>query len=178
MAINHLSLNETDIGGYRTFLRLDPPLRSETDRQALVDGLANGVIDVITSDHDPQDADTKRLPFAEAAPGAIGLETLLAAALRLHHSGDVPLARLVDAMTRAPATRFGLDAGTLAVGAPADLIVFDPDEPWVVEEATIRSRSKNTAFERARLTGRVRETWVGGRLVFDAAAFTSHGEGA
>ena len=170
VAINHLSLNETDIGGYRTFMRLDPPLRPEEDRRALVAGLADGTIDLICSDHDPQEADTKRLPFADAAPGAIGLETLLAAALRLHHSGDVPLPRLLDAMTAAPARRFGLDAGTLAVGAPADLVLFDPDEPWVVREGDIRSRSKNSAFERARLTGRVRETWVGGRLAFASAS--------
>ena len=166
VAINHLSLNETDIGGYRTFLRLDPPLRSEEDRRAMVEGLADGTIDMICSDHDPQDADTKRLPFADAATGAIGLETLLAAALRLHHSGDVPLARLIEALTAAPARRFGLDTGTLRVGVPADIVLFDPDEPWVVREEDIRSRSKNTAFERARMMGRVRETWVGGRLAF------------
>jgi dihydroorotase len=125
-------------------------------------------VDIIVSSHDPQDVDTKRLPFADAAAGAIGLETLLAAALRLHHNGEVPLLRLVEALSSAPAKLFGLPGGTLAPGAGADLVVVDLDEPWVVQEAGIRSRSKNTCFEGARLQGKVLQTMVAGRTVFSA----------
>lgn len=164
-SIASLSLNEHDVGEYRTFFRLSPPLRAEEDRLAMVEALRDGTIDILVSSHDPQDVDTKRLPFADAAPGAIGLETLLAASLRLHHNGDVPLMRLVDALSTAPAKRFGLPGGTLAPGAVADLIVVDLDEPWVVREEDIRSRSKNTCFEGARLQGKVLQTLVAGRTV-------------
>lgn len=164
-SIASLSLNEHDVGEYRTFFRLSPPLRAEEDRLAMVEALRDGTVDILVSSHDPQDVDTKRLPFADAAPGAIGLETLLAAALRLHHNGDVPLMRLVDAISTAPAKRFGLPGGTLAPGVPADLIVVDLDEPWLVREQDIRSRSKNTCFEGARLQGRVLQTLVAGRTV-------------
>ncbi|UUP15829.1 dihydroorotase [Nitratireductor thuwali] len=166
VSINHLSLNENDVGEYRTFFRLSPPLRAEEDRLAMVEALRDGTLDMIVSSHDPQDVDTKRLPFAEAAAGAIGLETLLSAALRLHHSGDVPLLRLVEALSTAPARRFGLPGGTLAPGAPADLILVDLDAPWLVREADIRSLSKNTCFEGARMQGRVLKTLVAGRTVF------------
>src|SRR5690606_17430556 len=118
------------------------------------------------SSHDPQDVDTKRLPFADAAAGAIGLETLLGAALRLHHNGEVPLLRLVEALSTAPARLFGLPGGTLKPGAPADLILVDLDAPWLVREADIRSLSKNTCFEGARMQGRVLQTMVAGRTVF------------
>jgi dihydroorotase len=164
-AIAHLTLNENDVGAYRTFFKMSPPLRSEEDRQAMVEALADGTIDVICSAHDPQDVEGKRHPFAEAADGAIGLETLLAAGLRLVHSGDVTLSRLVDAMSTAPAKLLGLAAGTLAPGAPADLIVVDLDMPWIVKEEDLRSRSKNSAFEGARMTGKVLRTMVGGRTV-------------
>lgn len=164
--INHLSLNENDIGEYRTFFRLSPPLRAEEDRQALIAALADGTVDMIVSAHDPQGADTKRLPFSDAADGAIGLETLLAAALRLHHNGEVPLLRLVEAMTIAPARRFGLDAGSLAAGAAADFILVDLDRPWLVREAELRSRSRNTPFEGARMQGRVLQTVLAGRTIF------------
>lgn len=127
--------------------------------------MRNGTIDILVSAHDPQDVDTKRLPFADAAPGAIGLETLLSAALRMYHSGEVPLLRLVEALSTAPAKRFGLPGGTLAPGVPADLIVVDLDAPWVVREHDILSRSKNTCFEGARLQGRVLQTVVSGRTV-------------
>lgn len=167
-SINNLCLNENDVGEYRTFFRLSPPLRGENDRMALVEALRNGTVDIIHSSHDPQDVDTKRLPFSEAEAGAIGLETLLAAALRLYHSDQVPLLRLVEAMTSAPARLFGLPGGTLAPGAPADLIVVDLDAPWLVREADIRSLSKNTAFEGARMQGRVLQTMVAGRTVFSA----------
>jgi dihydroorotase len=167
VSINHLSLNDNDIGEYRTFFKLSPPLRSEEDRLATIEALKDGVIDIIVSSHDPQDVDTKRLPFADAADGAIGLETLLAVALRLHHNGDVPLLRLIEALSTAPARLFGLAGGTLAPGAPADLAVIDLDAPWVVQEAGIRSRSKNTCFEGARLQGKVLQTLVAGRTVFE-----------
>lgn len=170
VSINNLSLNENDVGEYRTFFRLTPPLRAEDDRLAMIDALKDGTVDFIVSSHDPQDVDTKRLPFADAAAGAIGLETLLGAALRLHHNGDVPLLRLIDALSTAPAKRFGLDGGTLAPGAPADLAIIDLDAPWVVREADIKSRSKNTCFEGARLQGRVLQTLVAGRTVFSASA--------
>ncbi len=169
ISINNLALNEVDVGEYRTFFRLAPPLRAEEDRLAMIEALRDGTIDIIVSSHDPQDVDTKRLPFEEAAAGAIGLETLLAATLRLHHSGDVPLIRLVDALSTAPARRFGLDAGSLRPGSPADLAIVDLDQPWVVREADIVSRSKNTCFEGALLQGKVLQTLVAGRTVFKAA---------
>lgn len=168
VSINHLSLNENDVGEYRTFFRLSPPLRSEDDRLAMVEALKDGTIDIVVSSHDPQDVDTKRLPFADAADGAIGLETLLSAALRLYHNGDVPLLRLVEVLSTAPAKLFGLAGGTLKPGAPADLVVVDLEEPWIVQESAIRSRSKNTCFEGARLQGKVLQTMVAGRTVFSA----------
>ncbi|QPC87624.1 dihydroorotase [Mesorhizobium sp. NBSH29] len=168
ISINHLSLNENDVGEYRTFFRLSPPLRAEEDRLAMIEALRDGTIDIIVSAHDPQDVDTKRLPFADAAVGAIGLETLLGAALRLHHNGDVPLIRLVDALSTAPARLFGLPGGSLRPGAPADIALIDLDEPWLVQEKDIRSRSKNTSFEGARMQGRVLQTMVAGRTVFSA----------
>jgi len=166
VSVNHLCLNENDVGEYRTFFRLSPPLRAEEDRLAMIEALRDGTIDIIVSSHDPQDVDTKRLPFSEAAPGAIGLETLLGAALRLYHNGDVPLLRLVEALSTAPARLFGLAGGRLAPGAPADLVRVALDEPWIVREADIRSRSKNTCFEGAKLQGKVLQTLVAGRTVF------------
>jgi dihydroorotase len=166
VSINHLSLNENDIGEFRTFFRLQPPLRLEEDRLAMVEALRDGTIDIIVSAHDPQDVDTKRLPFADAAAGAIGLETLLGAALRLYHNGDVPLLRIVEAMSSAPARIFGLDAGSLRPGSKADMTIVDLDEPWVVNEEDLRSRSKNSCFEGARFQGRVIQTFVAGRSVF------------
>ncbi|KQR73468.1 dihydroorotase [Rhizobium sp. Leaf341] len=165
ISINHLSLNENDIGEYRTFFKVTPPLRGEDDRKAMVQALADGRIDIIVSSHDPQDVDTKRLPFADAADGAIGLETMLAAALRLYHSGEVPLIRLIDALSTRPAQIFGLDAGTLKPGARADITLIDLDEPWVVAKEAIVSRSKNTPFENARFTGRAVRTYVAGKCV-------------
>ncbi|CAD7032595.1 dihydroorotase [Pseudorhizobium endolithicum] len=165
ISINHLCLNENDIGEYRTFFKLSPPLRTEDDRAAMVEALAAGTIDIIVSSHDPQDVDTKRLPFADAADGAVGLETMLAAALRLHHSGQVPLMRLIDAMSTRPAQIFGLDAGTLKAGAKADITLIDLDEPWIVSKDGLLSRSKNTPFEDARFSGRAVATYVGGKCV-------------
>lgn len=168
VSIHNLSLNENDIGEYRTFFRLAPPLRNEDDRLAMIDAIKDGTIDIVVSSHDPQDVDTKRLPFADSAAGAIGLETLLGVALRLYHNGDVPLLRLVEVLSTAPARLFGLPGGTLKPGAAADLAVVDLESPWVVTEAEIRSRSKNTCFEGARLQGKVLQTMVAGRTVFAA----------
>ncbi|MGB6921254.1 MAG: dihydroorotase [Methylovirgula sp.] len=168
-SINHLTLNENDIGDYRTFLKLTPPLRAEDERRALVEGLAEGIIDVIVSDHNPQDVETKRLPFAEAEYGAIGLETMLSAGLRLVHSGEVKLSRLLAAMSSRPAEILGLPQGRLAVGAPADLIRFDPDEPYVVDPMKLHSRCKNTPFDEAKMQGRVKLTLVAGQVVWESA---------
>ncbi|MFN4169052.1 MAG: dihydroorotase [Pannonibacter phragmitetus] len=169
VSINHLTQNENDIGPYRTFFKMSPPLRDENDRMAMVQAVADGTIDIICSNHDPQDVETKRHPWAEAEDGAIGLETLLAAALRLYHAGDIGLLPLLRAMTLNPANRLGLDAGRLTAGAPADVIVFDLDRPWVLEKKAIRSRSKNSPFEDARFSGRVLTTIVAGRKVYDYA---------
>lgn len=166
VSINHLTLNENDIGSYRTFFKVRPPLRGEEDRAGMVRALASGEIDVIVSSHDPQDADVKRRPFAEAADGAAGLETLLPAALRLFHSGEVPLPALLRPMTSGPAKLFGLPSGRLMKGAPADLIVVDLDEPWVLNKDDLRSRSKNSPFDEAKLQGRVKLTMVAGETVF------------
>jgi len=170
ISINHLTLNENDIGSYRTFLKVRPPLRKEDDRAAMVNAVANGEIDTIVSSHDPQDADVKRRPFAEAADGAAGLETLLAAALRLYHSGDVALPTLLRPLTVNPAKLFGLPGGRLQKGAPADLILVDLDEPWVVNKDLLRSRSKNSPFDEAKMQGRVLRTLVDGETVFEYAA--------
>ena len=167
VSINHLTLNENDIGPYRTFFKLAPPLRSDDDRRAMVAGVADGTIDVIVSSHDPQDVDTKRHPFAEAADGAVGLETMLPAALRLMHAGDLDALTLFRALATRPAEILGLEVGRLAPGAPADLIVVDPDRPWVLDAETLRSRSKNTPFDGARFTGRVLRTLVAGRTVYE-----------
>lgn len=167
VSINHLALNENDIGPYRTFLKLSPPLRTEADRLALVAALSSGLIDVVMSDHNPQDVEVKRLPFAEAASGAIGLETMLPAALRLVHSGEVTLAALIRAMSTRPAELLNLPGGSLRAGAPADVIVIDLDLPWVLDPAELKSQCKNTPFDEARLTGRVVRTIVGGRTVYE-----------
>lgn len=166
VSAHHLTLNETGIGAYRTFFKLSPPLRSEDDRRALVEGVTDGTVDVIVSGHDPQSADTKRLPFAEAEFGAIGLETLFSAALGLHRREGVPLPRLIDALSRRPAQLLGLESGRLAPGAPADFVLADPEMAWTVEEHRLRSRSKNSPFEHCSLQGRVIETVVAGRTVY------------
>jgi len=166
VSINHVTLNENDIGPYRTFFKLRPPLRAEEDRAALVQGIASGDIDVIVSSHDPQDADVKRRPFAEAADGAIGLETLLSAALRLHHTEGVSLTVLLRAMTSNPAKLLGLPTGRLEKGAPADLVLFDLNQPWVVDREALRSRSKNSPFDESKMQGRILLTMVAGDIVY------------
>jgi dihydroorotase len=167
VSINHLTLNENDIGPYRTFLKVRPPLRAEADRLAMVQGVVSGEIDIIVSSHDPQDVDVKRHPFAEAADGAIGLETLLAAALRLHHAEQISLVQLLKAMTCNPAKLLGLPGGKLEKGAPADLIVVDLGQPWVVDKAQLRSRSKNSPFDESKMQGRVMRTLVAGETVYE-----------
>lgn len=166
VSINHLSLNENDIGQYQTSFRLMPPLRTEEDRIALIEAIKDGTIDVIVSSHDPQGIDTKHLPFNDAAAGAIGMETLLSAALRLYHDESLSLLRITELLSTMPAKLFGLNAGTLKKGAYADLIVVDLEEPWVVSTEKLYSRSKNTPFENARFQGRVFQTFVKGKSVF------------
>src|SRR5229473_7137290 len=167
VSINHVTLNENDIGPYRTFLKLSPPLRTEDDRLALVDAVASGLIDVVMSDHNPQDVEVKRLPFAEAASGAIGLETMLPASLRLIHNGEMDFKTLIRAMSTRPAELLGLPGGTLRAGSPADVIVIDADIPWVLDPADLKSQCKNTPFDEARFLGRVVRTIVGGRTVYE-----------
>jgi dihydroorotase len=169
VSINHLSFNELDIGDYRTFAKLDPPLRGEDDRQALIDALAEGLIDVVVSAHAPAPAEDKRLPFAEAAPGSVGLETLLPALLAFHHDERVPLVDLIRAVTLAPAQLLNLHAGRLAPGAPADLVLCDLGAPVVVDADKLRSKSKNSAFDGRRLQGQVLMTLVDGRTVYRTA---------
>ncbi|MFZ0094656.1 MAG: amidohydrolase family protein, partial [Pseudolabrys sp.] len=166
-SINHVTLNENDIGPYRTFLKVAPPLRAEDDRKALVEAVGTGLVDVIMSDHNPQDVETKRVPFAEAAPGAIGLETMLTASLRLVHGGEIELMALLRAMSTRPAELLGLPGGTLKSGAPADVIVVDTELPWVLDPNELKSKCKNTPFDEARLTGRVVRTIVSGRTVYE-----------
>jgi len=166
-SINHLSFNELDIGDYRTFYKLNPPLRSEDDRRALIEALSNGLVDVIVSAHAPAPAEDKRLPYDEAAPGAVGLETLLSALVTLHHAEGLTLADLLAKVTVAPANLMGLKAGRLAQGAPADLVLFDPDAPVVIDADKLISKSKNSPFDGRRLQGRVLRTVVEGRTVFE-----------
>ena len=165
-SIHHLCLNELDVANYRTFYKVKPPLRSEQDRLATVEAINTGLIDIISSMHTPQDEESKRLPFQEAASGAVGLETLLPAALRLYHEGQVDLVTLVRAMSLNPAKRLGLNGGRLSVGAPADLMLFDADVPFVLDRFSLYSKCKNTPFDEARLQGRVLRTFVAGREVY------------
>ncbi|WP_273498433.1 dihydroorotase [Lentibacter algarum] len=165
-SIHHLTLNELDVADYRTFFKLKPPLRSEDDRLATVEALASGLIDTISSMHTPQDEESKRLPYAEAASGAVALETLLPAALRLVHAGSLTLAQLFRALALNPAKRLQLASGRLSKGAPADLMLFDPNKPFVLDRTTLLSKSKNTPFDGQRLQGKVVATYVAGKKVF------------
>ncbi|EAR50383.1 dihydroorotase, multifunctional complex type [Oceanicola granulosus HTCC2516] len=165
VSIHHLTLNEFDVADYRTFFKVKPPLRAEDDRLAVVEAVASGLIDIVCSMHTPQDEESKRLPFEEAASGAVALETLLPAAMRLVHAGHISLPRLFAAMSLNPSRRLGLETGRLAEGAPADLVLFDPDAPFLLDRFALKSKSKNTPFDGARMQGKVVGTWVGGRRV-------------
>jgi dihydroorotase len=159
-------LNETAIGDYRTFAKLSPPLRSEWDRRAVIEGLRDGTIDAIASDHAPWDQDSKRLPFSSAAYGIVGLETLLALSLELYHNRHLEMLELVRLLTVNPAGILRLPVGRLAVGAPADLVLFDPDRPWQICPDEFRSKSKNAPFDERPVKGRVQLTIVDGRTIF------------
>lgn len=170
VSIHHLTLNEFDVGDYRTFFKVKPPLRAEDDRLAMVEAVADGTIDIISSMHTPQDEESKRLPFEVAASGAVALETLLPAAMRLFHAGQLSLPQLFRAMALNPARRLGLDTGTLAVDAPADLVLFDPHAPFVLDRFTLRSKSKNTPFDGMRMEGKVLMTLVAGEPAYERTA--------
>ncbi len=166
-SIHHLTLNEMDVADYRTFFKVKPPLRSEDDRLAIIDAVASGLIDIISSMHTPQDEESKRLPFEEAASGAVGLETFLPAVLTLYHGGYLDLATLFKAISLNPAKRLGLASGRLSLGAPADLLVFDAEKSNVLDRSKLRSKSKNTPFDGRPLEGVVLETYVNGQQVFE-----------
>ena len=169
VGIHHLTLNALDIADYRTFFKLTPPLRDEDDRLAVAEAVASGLIDIICSMHTPQDEESKRLPFEEAAAGAVGLETLLPAALRLVHAEMMDIATLWRALSLNPARRLGLPGGRLATGAPADLVLFDADAPFVLNRANLRSKSRNTPFDGMRMQGKVLKTYVAGTCVFEGS---------
>lgn len=162
----YFALNENAVGEYRTFAKLSPPLRAEADRLAVIAGLTDGTIDAIVSDHAPEDEDAKRLPFSQAAFGGIGLETLLAVSLELYHNRHLTLIEVLRLLTHQPAELLSLPAGRLAVGAPADLTLFNPEQAWQVRETQLRSKSKNTPFDYRPVEGRVLMTIVDGRRVF------------
>jgi dihydroorotase len=168
VSINNLSLNENDIGDFRTFLKLSPPLRTENDRLALIDAVKNELIDVIVSDHKPEDEESKRLPFQQAATGASGIETLLSLTLELYHNQSCELKILIKALTCNPAKILNINAGNLSIGSDADIAVVDLDKPWVVEKEKIKSKSKNTAIEKRKMQGKVEKTFINGNLVFEA----------
>ena len=168
VSINNLSLNENDIGDFRTFLKLSPPLRTENDRLALIDAIKNGLIDVIVSDHKPEDEESKRLPFQQAATGASGIETLLSLTLELYHNQSCDLKTLIKTLTCNPAKILNINAGNLSIGADADIAVVNLDKPWVIEKEKIKSKSKNTAIEKRKMQGKVEKTFINGNLVFEA----------
>ncbi len=163
----YFSLNETAVGDYRTFAKLSPPLRSEEDRRSVIEGLGDGTIDAIASDHAPEDEDAKRLPFAQAACGGIGLETLLAVSLELYHNDYLSLGKVISRLTSAPAELMGIAAGQLVKGGPADITLFDPDRSWEIDADKLLSKSKNSPFDGRTVRGRVLRTVVDGRTVFD-----------
>jgi len=165
-APHYFALNEVAVGDYRTFAKVRPPLRGEDDRQAIVEGLREGTIDAIASDHSPYDQDSKRLPFAQAAFGIIGLETLLPLTLELYHNKHLSLADALALVTCKPADLLGLAAGRLAKGAPADLVLIDPDRPWQIDEDAFRSKSKNSPYDGRPVQGHALRTVVDGRAIF------------
>ncbi len=167
VSINNLSLNENDIGEFKTFLKLSPPLRLEEDRLSLVQGIKENLIDVIVSDHIPEDEESKRLPFSQAATGAIGIETLLPLALEMHHNESLPLNKIIETLTINPAKILKINKGTLAKGSDGDICVLDLDAPWVVKAEKLKSKSKNTAIEGRKLQGKILMTFLNGKLVFN-----------
>ncbi|MEH6402727.1 MAG: dihydroorotase [Sneathiella sp.] len=166
-APHYHALNDLEVGEYRTFARVSPPLREEDDRRAVVAAIKDGTIDVISSQHLPQSADSKRLPFSQAKPGVVGLETMLPVSLRLYHNGEVSLMDLLRTMTVAPAKLLDLDCGKIEIGKPADLCLFDLGKPWQLDGTLLKSKSKNTAFDGHLLQGRVLKTFVSGTVVFE-----------
>ena len=169
-APHYFALNETAVGDYRTFAKVSPPLRSEEDRKAVVEGLKDGTVDAIASDHAPQDQESKRLPFTSAEPGIVGLETLLPLSLELYHNGALPLLQVLRALSQRPAEILRLNAGKLAVGAPADFVVFDLDRPWRINVSKFQSKCKNAPYDGRPAQGRALRTVVGGRGIFAAEA--------
>ena len=166
VSINNLSLNENDIGDFRTFLKLSPPLRREEDRVSLVNALKDELIDVIVSDHKPEDEESKRLTFAQAATGASGIETLLSLSLELYHNGSVKLETIIKALTSNPAKILKINKGSLSIGADADLCIVDINKPWIVKKEKLISKSKNTSIEDKKLQGKVTNTFVKGKELF------------
>ncbi len=167
VSINNLSLNENDIGDFKTFMKVSPPLRKEEDRKSLIKGIKDGLIDVIVSDHKPEDEESKRLPFAQAAEGSIGIETLLSLALELYHNGSLPLKKIIETITYNPAKILKINKGTLKKGSDADLCIFDLDQPWKVDVSKLKSKSKNAAIENRKLQGKVLMTFLKGESVFN-----------
>ena len=166
VSINNLSLNENDIGDFRTFLKLSPPLRAEEDRISLVQGLKDETIDVIVSDHKPEDEEQKRLTFAQAATGASGIETLLSLSLELYHNGSLKLETIIKALTSNPAKILKINKGNLSVGNDADFCIVDINKPWIVKQENLISKSKNTSIENKKLQGKVTNTFVKGEELF------------
>jgi len=166
VSVNNLSLNENDIGDFRTFLKLSPPLRTEDDRSALVRGLSDGTIDVIVSDHKPEDEEQKRLTFAQAETGASGIETLLSLSLEHYHNGNVKLETIIKALTSNPAKILQINKGNLSIGSDADFCIVDLNKPWIVKKENLYSKSKNTSIENKKLQGKVMNTFVKGEELF------------
>ena len=166
VSINNLSLNENDIGEFRTFLKLSPPLRSEEDRLSLIEGIKNNLIDVIVSDHIPEDEESKRLPFTQAATGSIGIETLLSLSLELYHNESLTLEKIIKCLTINPAKILKINKGTLKEGSDADICIFDLEKPWVVKAEELKSKSKNTAIENRKLQGKVKMTLLNGEIAY------------
>ena len=166
VSINNLSLNENDIGDFKTFLKLSPPLRTETDRNALIQGLNDQTIDVIVSDHKPEDEENKRLTFAQAETGASGIETLLPLSLELYHNGSVALNTIIKALTSKPAEILKINKGNLSIGNNADFCIVDINKPWIVKKEELISKSKNTPIENKKLQGKVLSTFVNGEELY------------
>ncbi|MEM6902697.1 MAG: dihydroorotase, partial [Pseudomonadota bacterium] len=168
-APHYFALTQFDVGDYRTFAKVSPPLRTDEDREAIIDGIADGTIDAIASDHMPEDQDSKRQPFAQAAIGVIGVETMLPIALELFHKERIDLMALIAAITHRPADLLGLEAGRLSVGAPADFILIDHKRAWKIDAQQLKSKAKNSAFDKRPVLGRVERTVIDGRTVYERA---------